>query len=218
MGAYDVKPYRTAAGGTAQSRAYREGMGPDVNKPLHVEAIKALQFELLFHGYSTLVDGIFGLDTDRAVREFQEQQKLVVDGLVGPKTCRSLFRVRACVTELEHGVPLGYICGLIRWESAFDPGAIGANGADTGLVQINLNVHKNITMEQAVSSTFATRYAGERMRDAHAKFLPNCGDPTAWSCAVAQHNSPLWAKQWCQTGAAPNDQIATYVARIIQGC
>ena len=37
-------------------------------------------------GYKVNVSSYFGKDTDKAVREFQLENNLVVDGLVGPKT------------------------------------------------------------------------------------------------------------------------------------
>jgi len=37
------------------------------------------------------VDGIFGAETNAAVRTFQGGHGLVVDGIVGPKTWRSLI-------------------------------------------------------------------------------------------------------------------------------
>ena len=37
------------------------------------------------------VDGSFGPNTDKAVREFQEQMNMVPDGAVGPKTGKALF-------------------------------------------------------------------------------------------------------------------------------
>ena len=43
--------------------------------------------------YSGAVDGYFGEDTGTAVRGFQEGQKLLVDGIVGPKTASKLAEV-----------------------------------------------------------------------------------------------------------------------------
>lgn len=40
--------------------------------------------------YSGILDGIFGLGTELAVRRFQESKKLTVDGKAGPKTLRAL--------------------------------------------------------------------------------------------------------------------------------
>jgi N-acetylmuramoyl-L-alanine amidase len=41
------------------------------------------------------VDGIFGVDTDRALREFQRNAGLALDGICGPKTVTSLQRLRS---------------------------------------------------------------------------------------------------------------------------
>src|SRR3954468_13586767 len=43
-------------------------------------------------------DGIFGLQTDTAVREFQRNVGLIPDGTVGPKTLRGLDMLRRTVT------------------------------------------------------------------------------------------------------------------------
>lgn len=40
---------------------------------------------------NTIVDGIFGPQTERKVREFQRKNNLVADGIVGPKTWNKLF-------------------------------------------------------------------------------------------------------------------------------
>jgi peptidoglycan hydrolase-like protein with peptidoglycan-binding domain len=55
-----------------------------------------LQGLLVAHGASLVgarcgIDGIFGAGTDRAVRRFQQSHSLVADGIVGPKTWRSLI-------------------------------------------------------------------------------------------------------------------------------
>lgn len=46
-----------------------------------------------------VVDGDFGAQTDRAVRVFQTQNNLVVDGVVGPKTWAALFAPQASLAQ-----------------------------------------------------------------------------------------------------------------------
>lgn len=52
--------------------------------------VRWLQVELNNHGYQLIVDGIFGTKTDAAVRDFQQKNGLVVDGIVGPATMAKL--------------------------------------------------------------------------------------------------------------------------------
>src|SRR5206468_6603194 len=56
-------------------------LGPDV---------EALQQALNRHGFSLLADGVFGPETDSAVRRFQREQGLLDDGIVGPLTWAAL--------------------------------------------------------------------------------------------------------------------------------
>lgn len=52
-----------------------------------------LQALLRCHGYNVLVSGVFADSLERKVREFQEKNKLKVDGVVGAKTWRKLFEL-----------------------------------------------------------------------------------------------------------------------------
>jgi peptidoglycan hydrolase-like protein with peptidoglycan-binding domain len=45
--------------------------------------VETLQYLLRAHGDPVIVDGIFGVNTDAAVRTFQKGRNLSVDGLVG---------------------------------------------------------------------------------------------------------------------------------------
>ena len=49
-------------------------------------AVKKIQEMLQSLGYNITADGIFGLKTYAAVRDFQAKNKLTADGIVGPKT------------------------------------------------------------------------------------------------------------------------------------
>lgn len=54
-------------------------------------AVKSLQKKLTSLGYSTKgIDGIFGYNTDQAVRRFQKDHHLKVDGIVGASTIKAL--------------------------------------------------------------------------------------------------------------------------------
>jgi peptidoglycan hydrolase-like protein with peptidoglycan-binding domain len=57
---------------------------------LQGDDIRALQQALVRAGISTSVDGVFGPGTEQAVKQFQEQHDLTVDGIAGPATCAAL--------------------------------------------------------------------------------------------------------------------------------
>ena len=54
------------------------------------QAVHATQRQLNKYGYGLTVDGAFGALTDAAVRDFQRQNGLTGDGIVGPVTWRTL--------------------------------------------------------------------------------------------------------------------------------
>ena len=81
---------------TAEPTFLREGSeGPEV---------AILQLKLITLGYLPpgADTGVFGSDTNRAVLEFQGQYGLIVDGLVGPETDRSLTAAALSV-DVESG-------------------------------------------------------------------------------------------------------------------
>lgn len=50
------------------------------------ESVKTLQSALNRAGYSLTVDGVFGSNTTKAVKDFQQKHGLLADGVCGPKT------------------------------------------------------------------------------------------------------------------------------------
>ena len=64
---------------------------PLVRKGDQQHPVKTLQHLLRARGHSVAVDGIFGPNTDAAVRAFQQQKGLAVDGIVGPNTWSALI-------------------------------------------------------------------------------------------------------------------------------
>jgi murein L,D-transpeptidase YcbB/YkuD len=53
--------------------------------------VELIQRNLEGDGYKVKIDGIFGDETDRVVRQFQREHALKVDGIVGPSTWKILF-------------------------------------------------------------------------------------------------------------------------------
>ena len=69
---------------------------PQLAKGSKGDSVKALQILLIGHGYSCGKDGAdgdFGTNTDKAVKAFQKDRGLTVDGIVGPSTWAKLMGV-----------------------------------------------------------------------------------------------------------------------------
>ncbi len=75
--------------------ALRKGDGFRGATPQHMAEVERLQRALARAGMSVAVDGLFGAATDAAVRRFQREHGLPVDGIVGPKTWARLVPQRA---------------------------------------------------------------------------------------------------------------------------
>ncbi|PSN17657.1 hypothetical protein C7271_16580 [filamentous cyanobacterium CCP5] len=60
------------------------------NPPMTGEDVRRVQQALARMAYGTIPDGVFGPATEAAVKQFQADNGLVVDGVVGPNTLRRL--------------------------------------------------------------------------------------------------------------------------------
>lgn len=130
-------------------------------------AIQVVQYRLRSYGYAIGVDGVFGPVTERIVRLWQKHNGLVVDGIVGPQTLRSLGLSQADLVQPQqvnkpqiaaaptlntggtcqqyeylfqaNGMPVQYFSAVSYRESGCNPRAYNGRGADDsyGLLQLN---------------------------------------------------------------------------------
>jgi peptidoglycan hydrolase-like protein with peptidoglycan-binding domain len=64
-----------------------DNSNPTIRRGSTGNPVRRAQKRLTLGGYDTKgVDGIFGADTEAAVRRFQGDRRLTVDGIVGPRT------------------------------------------------------------------------------------------------------------------------------------
>jgi lysozyme family protein len=64
---------------------------PVIQQGAKEHPVPTLQYLLRARGHSVAVDGIFGPQTDAAVRAFQTEKRLQVDGIVGQHTWAALI-------------------------------------------------------------------------------------------------------------------------------
>ncbi len=84
---------------------------------LQGEDVRGLQQALNTRGFTLNADGIFGNDTDQAVKQFQEQQGLTADGIVGPATRAAMERGETPVRAAAHEE--GEVLRLLRVRTPF---------------------------------------------------------------------------------------------------
>jgi len=183
-------------------------------------ATKGIQKELIrrkFLAEPKKLDGIFGGATRQAVKKFQKESKLKETGEVDMATATLLFWPHILLQQVLKGIPDNLLFGVLRLESALDPGAQGVvDKTDRGIAQWNLRYHPDITDEIAYGDPIfciemaATALADsyESLKKLNAKNLP---DHTLWDAAVAHHNNPSLARKWVREGKAPTERIAYYV-------
>ena len=65
--------------------------------------VKILQYLLNYYGANLSVDGVFGVGTQRAVIDFQRNNKLTADGIVGRNTWNKLLNLNPSSEVLKRG-------------------------------------------------------------------------------------------------------------------
>ncbi len=92
-------------------------------------AVRALQAALLAASQPLAVDGVFGGETEAAVRAFQARHGCAVDGVVGPETMRALDRALGVVPSAPPVTPAG------PTTPTFPPRPAGAPGGASVMAQ-----------------------------------------------------------------------------------
>jgi putative peptidoglycan binding protein/transglycosylase-like protein with SLT domain len=205
-------------------RYFKRGMSygdTDAEKQRIRYAVASMQRELTALGFDLrkgYTGGDFGLRMAKDVKHFQASRGLDEDGVIGRETAKALWRPAIDRIEEHSHIPDNILCALIRLESAFDAAATGSvRPEDRGLAQINSSAHPELSDEEVFDGLFALRWTRDRLVSARRRFEPKCPD-IVWDVVIANHNSPVAAKSWCETGTPPNEDIATYVALVRKGC
>lgn len=73
---------------------------PGAHGTVYASVVRMVQAQLNDEGFNLLVDGVYGSQTENAVRAFQEREGLTVDGVAGPRTMNAL--------DIEATVPMTY--------------------------------------------------------------------------------------------------------------
>ncbi|MDP1794872.1 MAG: peptidoglycan-binding protein [Acidimicrobiales bacterium] len=132
-------------------------------------------------------DGIFGPETDRALRSFQRNAGLLVDGISGSKTVLSLNRLRSKGPDLDAAA----VRESVRWASgrpnlAGTRVALGEYGGVGGLLrEIQLALHAEGAIVTLLSHPDASILAGQANATHSDLFVGVTLAPTGRGCGAS---------------------------------
>lgn len=160
--------------------------------------VVAIQYLLNHRGYTVAVDGIFGSQTDTAVRSFQAASGLAVDGIVGPQTWSSLVAtvrrgdsndaVRAVQNSLNEKMNAGLVVD-------------GIFGSLTESAVRSFQTHAGITSDGIVGpTTWKNLVWHYELRARSASLCGYSGDSTSWGTGAAIGQLEAAASSFYATG------------------
>jgi peptidoglycan hydrolase-like protein with peptidoglycan-binding domain len=153
---------------------------------------------------SAKADGIFGAQTERAVKRFQSSVGETADGVIGPNTSKALLwpDLRRKVNNLRKKYPAAelvtpvLVCGFVQHESGWDAGAVGFQDEDdVGLAQINADAHPEMSFEERLAPIPCFEFIFMYIRNALRELGGNIVD------AIVSYNLGLGgARTWIRAG------------------
>ena len=94
--------------------------GTNLKKGASGDTVKRIQEALNNNGYNLTVDGIWGDNTDKAIRDYQSKNGLGVDGIYGVNTHNSLFGIAGTNTPTKPTEPDSYSdIDLSKYDSGY---------------------------------------------------------------------------------------------------
>jgi len=118
-----------------------------------------LQFILSRNGYNLIVDGIFGANTDSVVKQFQQNNGLMVDGIVGYNTWKHLLTLPPYPTlrRGNSGIYVSLLQKLLE-SNLISVGSIdGKFGSQTETAVRNFQQNNNLVVDGIVgTNTWST--------------------------------------------------------------
>jgi hypothetical protein len=171
------------------------------------------------------VTGVFDQATSDLVQRFQSER---MSGQTpwpgcGPDTAKALFSPDIKSRCKKKGWPdPAVVCGVIKMESNFDPGAVGlVDDRDLGLAQINGAAHPDLSEGERLAPLTAIDFvidylanATRALKDedlAIASYNLGIGGATAWDKAGRPN-------PYAPAPGAPKRDVNAYIAKIKTGC
>lgn len=181
--------------------------------------VRAIQRALNEQGYakpSLIVDGFYGAKTGTAVSVAQRGFGIKEDGIAGATLCSNLWRLYVGTAAGAVNLNPAILYGQMMHESSADPGACGYfHEPDRGLIQINTETYKSISIEMAHDPDFALNWSAKRLKSAWDKYAGKGADIQLF-CTILQHNSPNGADTLFKTGKFGTISGQTYVQKVLE--
>src|SRR6185437_11902913 len=163
------------------------------------------QVELLQEALGVAVDGIFGPETEEAVRNFQADHGLAVDGIVGPATIAALRG-----SSSAHAASSGVRRDAVNFTSSEE-----GEGSSSAVTRLQSALHLTADGDFGPETEAAVR----RLQARHGLTVDGIVGPATWSVLGIQSQETLKPPHSALSGSSSHESSAgggsSVVARVI---